>query len=76
MTCDAFNALQARLPMKASLEPLPALVEELRMIKSAAELALIRRSVDLNSRAFELAADRVLPGMTERDLAAEIEPTA
>ncbi|MGO9231530.1 MAG: M24 family metallopeptidase [Bryobacteraceae bacterium] len=73
MTCDVFNALQARLPMKASLAPVPGLVEELRMIKSPAELALIRRSVALNSRAFELAADRVRPGMTERDLAAEIE---
>jgi Xaa-Pro aminopeptidase len=49
------------------------MVEELRMIKSAAELDLIRRSVELNSRAFELALARVRPGMTERDLAAEIE---
>jgi len=73
MTCAAFDALQARLPMKASLEPQHGMVEELRMVKSAAELALIRRSVDLNSRAFELAVRRVRPGMTERDLAAEIE---
>jgi Xaa-Pro aminopeptidase len=73
MTCAAFDALQARLPMKASLEPQHGLVEELRMVKSAAEMALIRRSVDLNSRAFELAVRRVRPGMTERDLAAEIE---
>ena len=73
MTCAVFQALQSRLPMKASLDPLPAMVEELRMIKSAAELDLIRRSVELNSRAFELALARVLPGMTERDLAAEIE---
>jgi Xaa-Pro aminopeptidase len=73
MTCAALDALQARLPMKASLEPLPALVEELRMVKSAAELALIRRSVELNSRAFSLAAARARPGMTERELAAEIE---
>jgi Xaa-Pro aminopeptidase len=73
MTCAAFQALQTRLPMKASLEPLPGVVEELRMIKSAAELELIRRSVQLNSRAFELALARVRAGMTERDLAAEIE---
>jgi len=73
ITCAAFNALQARLPTKASLKPLAAAVEELRMIKSPAELALIRRSVDLNSRAFALAVSRVRPGITERDLAAEIE---
>ena len=73
MTCAVFQALQSHLPMKASLDPLPGMVEELRMIKSAAELDLIRRSVELNSRAFELAVHRVRPGMTERDLAAEIE---
>jgi Xaa-Pro aminopeptidase len=73
MTCANFDALQACLPMKSSIEPLPAMVEELRMIKSPAELDLIRRSVELNSRAFELAVRRVRPGMTERDLAAEIE---
>jgi Xaa-Pro aminopeptidase len=73
LTCAAFNALQSHLPMKASLEPVQSLVEELRMVKSPSELALIRRSVDLNSRAFSLAAARVRPGMTERDLAAEIE---
>jgi len=73
MTCAVFQALQSRLPMKASLVPVAGLVEELRMIKSAAELALIRHSVELNSRAFELAVGRVRAGMTERDLAAEIE---
>jgi len=73
MTCAAFQALQSHLPMKASLEPLPGMVEELRMIKSAGELELIRRSVELNSRAFELAVRHVRAGMTERDLAAEIE---
>ncbi|MGD0045481.1 MAG: Xaa-Pro peptidase family protein [Bryobacteraceae bacterium] len=73
MTCAAFQALESRLPMKASLDPFPAMVEELRMIKSAAEIELIRRSVEINSRAFELAIRRVRPGMTERDLAAEIE---
>jgi len=73
LTCAAFNALESRLPMKASLEPVQSLVEELRMVKSPSELALIRRSVFLNSRAFSLAVARVRPGMTERDLAAEIE---
>jgi Xaa-Pro aminopeptidase len=73
MTCAVFQSLQSHLPMKASFEPVAGLVEELRMIKSAAELDLIRRSVELNSRAFELAVGRVRPGMTEQDLAAEIE---
>ena len=73
MTCAEFQALECRLPMKASLTPLAAMVEGLRMIKSLAEIDLIRRSVETNSRAFELAVARARPGMTERDLAAEIE---
>ena len=73
MTCDAYESLKARLPMRASLEPLKGWVEELRMVKSAAEIALIRRSVETNSRAFDQAVARIRPGMTEQDLAAELE---
>ena len=44
------------------------------MVKSAREIAVIRRSVDLNSKAFEAALRVVHPGRTrEVDLAAEIE---
>jgi Xaa-Pro aminopeptidase len=73
MTCDFFDALRSHLPLKASLEPAPGWIEELRMVKSAEEIALIRRSVETNSRAFEQAAARVRPGMKEQDLAAELE---
>ena len=73
MTCDAYESLKARLPMRASLEAVKGWIEELRMVKSSAEIALIRRSVETNSRAFEQAVARILPGMTEQDLAAELE---
>ena len=73
MTCDYFEALKARLPMKATLAPVRGWIEELRMVKSPQELARIRRSVETNSRAFEAAVRRIRPGMTERDLAAELE---
>jgi Xaa-Pro aminopeptidase len=82
MTCDLFESLKAKLPMRASLEPCPSLgekgaaagwIEELRMVKSAAEIDLIRRSVETNSRAFEQVVARVKPGMKESDLAAELE---
>ena len=72
-TCGYFEALRSKLPMGSSLDPAPGWVEELRMVKSPAEIDLIRRSVELNSRAFELAVARVRPGMTEQDLAAELE---
>ena len=73
MTCDLFESLGARLPMKASLAPARGWIENLRMLKSPGEIARIRRSVETNSRAFEAAVRRVRPGMTERDLAAELE---
>jgi Xaa-Pro aminopeptidase len=73
MTCNAYESLKSLLPMKASLEPVKGWIEELRMVKSPAEIALIHRSVQTNSRAFEQAVARVRPGMTEQDLAAELE---
>jgi len=73
MTCDALEALKARLPMRAALQPVAGWIEELRMVKSADEIDCIRRSVQINSRAFAQAAARLKPGVTERDFAAELE---
>jgi Xaa-Pro aminopeptidase len=73
MTCEQYEKLRARLPMGASLHPAAGWIERLRMVKSAGEIERIRRSVKLNSRAFEHVAARVRPGMTERDLAADLE---
>ena len=73
MTCDFFESLKARLPLKASLEAAAGWIEQLRMVKSPEEIALIRQSVETNSRAFEQAVARVRPGMKEQDLAAELE---
>jgi len=72
-TCSYLDALKKKLPVRASLEAVSGWIEELRMVKSAAEIELIRRSVDTNSRAFEQTVARVKPGMKEQDLAAELE---
>jgi Xaa-Pro aminopeptidase len=73
MTCDFYEAVKSRLSLRASLEPVEGWIEELRMVKSAAELARIGRSVETNSRAFEQTIARVKPGIKEQDLAAELE---
>lgn len=73
MTCEAFEALRSRLPMRAALQPVGGWIEQVRMVKSPSEVELIRRSVQTNSLAFEQAAARVKVGMKERDLAAELE---
>jgi Xaa-Pro aminopeptidase len=73
MNCDFYESLRSRLPLRASLEPVNGWIEELRMIKSAEEIALIRQSVATNSRAFEQTLGKVKAGMKESDLAAELE---
>ena len=73
MHCDAFESLKSRLPAKASLKPAGPWIEETRMLKSAAEIALIRRSVLTNSHAFEQSVARARTGMKEYELAAELE---
>jgi len=54
------------------LKPLSGVVEKLRIVKSAAEITAIKRSVELNSAALEQALRHFRSSMTERDLAAEI----
>ena len=73
MTCDWYESLNSHLPLKATLEPVSGWIEELRMVKSEAEIDLIRHSVETNSRAFEQTVGRVRAGMKEQDLAAELE---
>ncbi len=65
-----FLALRAA---PARLVPTSGLVEELRTVKSSAEIALIRASVELASQAFEHILRLVRPGITELDLAAELD---
>ena len=73
MTCDVLETLKSKLPLGASMEPVAGAVEELRMVKSPAEIARIRRSVETNSRAFEQAVAKARAGMKEQDLAAELD---
>ena len=71
---EQYEFLKSKLPVRCALEPLASLVEKQRLVKSALEIALIRRSVDLNSKAFEKALRTIRPGRTrEADLAAEID---
>jgi Xaa-Pro aminopeptidase len=54
-------------------KPVANSVERLRMVKSPAEIATIRASVQLNSAALEQALRQFKPPITEVDFAAEIE---
>ena len=48
-------------------------VEELRRVKSAEEIACIRKAADLADRGYQHFAETVEPGMAEYELVAEVE---
>jgi len=73
LTVAEFEAIGKDLPVRAELVPVTGLIEKLRMVKDAGEIALIRKSVSINSSALEAALKRFKIGMSEADLAAEID---
>ncbi len=73
LTLAAAAALGKELPSRTETVPVAGLVENLRMVKDAGELESIRASVIANSEALELALRELKPGMSETDLAAEID---
>lgn len=72
MTLSNRDDLDARLD-GVTLVTTKDVVERLRRVKDADEIALLRRAVALGDRAFEVMLDRLAPGMTERDVALELE---
>src|SRR5665213_2073318 len=73
MNLDQHQKLKDLLPLGASLQPIPGIVETLRMTKSPAEIDMIRKSVRVNSEAYARTLRRVRLGMRERDIAAELD---
>jgi Xaa-Pro aminopeptidase len=73
ITYSTYTELGKSFPAKASITAVPAIVEELRMVKSPDEVALIRRSVATNSSAYEKVVRRLSSRATENDVAAELE---
>lgn len=56
-------------------QPVDGLVEELRQVKDAAEIAEIRTAIDLAERAFRVLVASLHPETTEREAAFELENT-
>ncbi len=66
---DILNKAQSRL----QFVPVDGLVESLRTIKEPEEIELITKAVGIADRAFEYIEDRIRIGMTEKEIAWEIE---
>ena len=73
MNVEQYGRLKKALPREARLVAISGLIENQRAVKSAAELAWIRRSVIANSEAFARTLKRVRPGLRELEIAAELE---
>jgi Xaa-Pro aminopeptidase len=70
---DAYQRLKQTLPLAASLKPIGPVIEKLRMMKSDDEIARIRRSVLTTSETFAATLSSIRPGVSEMDIAAELE---
>ena len=71
MTVERCNALASA----GELEPRPLgrVVEDLRMVKDDAEIALLARACGITGQAFDQVAPQITAGMTERELAVLID---
>ena len=59
----------------SKLVPTQSVVEPLRMVKDEDELAILRRAIAISDRAFNTVSRRIEAGMTEKQVAWEIERT-
>jgi Xaa-Pro aminopeptidase len=66
---DALN--KKRIPVK--LAPVNGLAESLRAVKEPAEIALIKKASEITDAAYEYIEGTIRPGLTERQVAWEIE---
>ena len=76
LSAAAVFRLKESLPKHIRLRPAPPLVEQLRMVKDADEVAKIREAVLLGSSLFDHLVETIRPGVAELEVAAELEYAA
>lgn len=72
MNADTYNYLLRNLP-EMTIVDATCIIENLRMVKSPAEIANMRDTAALADYSFQVAAEVLKPGMTERELIAAID---
>jgi Xaa-Pro aminopeptidase len=76
MTVASRAALCRALGGQTRLRDVGPAVEELRIVKDAGEIALIREAVNLGARLLDTALQAIRPGVAESAVAAELEYAA
>jgi Xaa-Pro aminopeptidase len=72
LSVSAHRKLGERLPDGVELVPAGGLVEELRAVKDASEVAAMRVAAELSTAAYESLRERGLAGRTEREVAIQL----
>ena len=72
MPADTYLSLMKNFP-DASIVDATSIIEELRMVKTAGEQELVRTSAALADLSFHVLADILKPGITEREVIAEVD---
>jgi Xaa-Pro aminopeptidase len=70
---DAWRNLSKEFPHEDAVQVNGGLVQELRKVKDLEEIALMRRAGEITSEGMEAAAEAVMAGAKEYEVAAEIE---
>ncbi len=68
-----YQSLAEKLSPERTLVPLERELKNLRTVKNADELALLRKAIDIASRSFLHILDRIKEGAIEREIALEME---
>jgi len=72
LSVGAHRKLSERLPDGVELAPAGGLVEELRAVKDASEVAAMRAAAELSTAAYGSLRERGLAGRTEREVATQL----
>jgi Xaa-Pro aminopeptidase len=72
LSVAAHRKLSEKVPEGVELVPAGGLVEELRAVKDASEVAAMRAAAELSTAAYETLRERGLAGRTERDVALQL----
>lgn len=75
LTFDQHQRLSAALPPERMLVATAGLVEDLRIVKEAEEVELLRAAASIAGRAFDRVRTAIRPGLRERDVAFLLEQT-
>ena len=73
LTCEQYEELRNQAGDRLGLKPAGEMIEELRVVKDRGEIEAMRSAGKLTAEVFAEVLPQIRPGVTERDLAAEVE---